>query len=89
MTEPTGPQPGEPTGPQPAEPHPTNAEIAATIEHSKKLFGHIEGISDNVSDFCGNVLTVISYLSNIDQHLKEIHAMLKARIRQDAGKNQN
>ncbi|MBA7496449.1 hypothetical protein ES702_07057 [subsurface metagenome] len=98
MTEPTGPQPAEPTGPQPAEPkpaktpddqRPTDAEIADTIEHGEKLFGHVEAMSDNLSDLGGNVLTVISYLSNIDQHLKEIHAMVKARIRSDANKNKD
>lgn len=92
MTEPTGPQPAEPTGPQPAEPQPaetpddqrpTDAEIDDTIVRGEKMFGHIEGMSDNLSDLYGGVVTLISYLSNIDQHLKEIHAMVKARIRKD------
>jgi len=91
--EPISPWPAEPTGPQPAEPKP--AETALTKEELEALnrldksFCHIEAMSDNLSDLCGNVHTVISYLSNIDQHLKEIHAMVKARIRQDGKSNQD
>ena len=75
--EPTGPQPTEPTGPQPAEPKP--AETA--VDYYSKKF--LEGLEEYASD---NMLSILSYLSNIDQHVKEIHAMVKARIRKDAEK---
>lgn len=61
-------------------------DIKRMADGGEKLFGHIEAMSDNLSDLCGNLHTVISYLSNCDQSLKEIHAMVKARIRQDAEK---
>lgn len=86
MTEPTGPQPAEPTGPQPAEP--TGPKQAAegfenlcvilydTNNYLKLLASDLITIKKQQLEVGGS-LDILSYLSNIDQHLKEIKASLE------------
>ena len=48
---------------------PTDEEIADTIERGEKLFGHIEAMSDNLSDLCGVLQQCRELLKSINDNI--------------------